>query len=147
MGAAVDTLAFLLGAWQLVRSITDHRSGTAGSFSGKATLAAADAGSQIPERAHYEESGELRFGACRSSARRALDYVRLNDGCVLLCFADGRPFIEVDLSEGTCSRTHDCGPDIYEIEMVVISHDLVQERWRVRGPSKDYSAVTALSRK
>jgi hypothetical protein len=143
----VDTLGFLLGAWRLERSITDHRSGMAGSFSGEAILAAADAGAQLPERAHYEESGELQFGAHRSSARRTLDFVRLSGGCVLLCFADGRPFIEVDLSEGACRRTHDCGQDIYEIEMDVISEDLVQERWRVRGPAKDYSALTALRRR
>jgi hypothetical protein len=149
MDAAVDTLAFLLGAWRLERTITDHRSGTAGSFNGEATLIEidADGGSSIPERAHYEELGELRFGAHGSSARRTLDYVRLSDGSVLLCFADGRPFIELDLRAGTCRRTHDCGEDVYEIEMAVISDDLVEERWRVRGPAKDYSAVTALSRK
>ena len=86
----------------------------------------------------------------RSSASRTLDYVRLSSESILLCFADGRPFIEVDLSEGTCSRTHDCGEDVYEIEMALISDDLVEERWRVirlafDSPPKDASEEEKLA--
>jgi hypothetical protein len=100
-----------------------------------------------PDRAHYEEAGELEFGAYRGPARRELDYVRLDDASVLLCFADGRPFIDLDLRGGDCHRIHDCGPDRYEISMVVISADTLEERWQVRGPDKDYVAVTTLSRR
>jgi hypothetical protein len=143
-----DTLTFLLGVWDVDRSIDDRRSGTQGTFSGKASLAETGAGNgaAVPERAHYEETGDLLFGSYRGPARRTLEYVRLDGGAALLCFADGRPFIDLDLCDGACDRTHDCGPDLYEIGTVVISDDVVEQHWRVRGPSKDYTAVTTLTR-
>jgi hypothetical protein len=36
--------------------------------------------------------------------------------------------------------------DRYEITTVVKSRDLVEERWRVEGPEKDYDAVMSLER-
>ncbi len=144
-----DTLTFLLGAWRLDRTIVDHRAGSSGSFVGEASLVdgRGAGGSGPPERAHYEEAGELRIGAYRGPARRSLAYVRLDNGSVLLCFGDGRPFIDLDLSTGACQRVHDCGEDRYEIEVSVRSGDVIEERWRVQGPRKDYEAVTTLSRR
>jgi hypothetical protein len=145
----VDTLTFLLGVWDLDRSIDDHRSGTHGGFAGSATLTPTPAGSALapPDGAHYQEVGELQFGAYRGPARRALDYVRRDDGSVLLCFTDGRPFIDLDLRSGDCHRSHDCGQDRHEIGIVVISSDTVEEHWQVRGPGKDYVAITTLHRR
>ncbi len=144
-----DTLAFLLGTWQLERAIVDHRAGSSGAFVGEANLVdGRGAGSSgPPERARYEEAGQLRIGAYRGPARRSLVYVRLDNGSVLLCFSDGRPFIDLDLSTGACRRLHGCGEDRYEIEVSVRSGDVIEERWRVRGPQKDYEAVTTLSRR
>jgi hypothetical protein len=143
-----DTLSFLLGTWDLDRLIDDRQSGTQGRFRGRAILAETRAGSAtpVPDRAHYEETGELLFGAYRGPAHRTLDYLRLDGGAALLCFADGRPFIDLDLRNGACDRTHDCGQDRYEISTVVISHDVVEQHWRVQGPRKDYTAVTTLAR-
>jgi hypothetical protein len=143
-----DTLGFFIGAWELDRSIEDHRSGARGTFRGRASLREipAGVGPVAAERLCYEEAGELLFGAYHGPAHRTLQYVRLHDASVLVCFADGRPFIEVDLSAGQCTRIHDCREDRYEISMVAISHDLMEERWRVRGPEKDYDAVTTLRR-
>ncbi len=145
----MDTLTFLLGVWDLDRSIDDHQSGTRGGFIGRAKLTATPVGnaSAPPEGAHYEENGELNFGAYRGPARRTLDYVRLEGASVLLRFADGRPFIDLDLRNGDCHRIHDCGEDRYEITMVVISADTVEERWHVQGLDKDYVAVTTLHRR
>ena len=143
-----DAFTFFVGIWDLDRSIEDRRSPACGTFTGRASLTeiSAAAESAAAERLCYEETGELVFGAYRGPAHRTLEYVRLHDASVLLCFADGRPFIDVDLREGHCTRTHDCGEDRYEISMAAISHDLVEERWRVRGPQKDYDAVTTLRR-
>jgi hypothetical protein len=143
-----DALEFFVGDWDLDRSIEDHRSGARGTFRGRASVTETlgGAGAAAAERLLYEEVGELLFGAYQGPAHRTLEYVRLDDTSVLLRFGDGRPFIEVDLTAGHCTRVHDCGEDRYEITMAAVSHDLMEERWRVRGPEKDYDAVTTLRR-
>jgi hypothetical protein len=147
-----DTLAFLLGTWRLERSIADHLSGDRLSFCGLATLtpagSGAPAGDQIPPaRAHYEESGELVIGAdYRGPATRTLEYARLAESRVMLYFATGLPFVDLDLRAGSWLGIHDCGPDRYEIGTEVVADDAIRERWRVRGPRKDYYAIANLTR-
>lgn len=144
----IDTFAFLLGTWDLDRSIEDRRSGIRGSFSGKATLAEAEPnqGSVLGGRARYDERGELHFGTHRGPASRLLEYTRLNGAAVMLYFANGRPFVDLDLRRGAWRSIHYCGDDRYEIATIVRSCGVVQENWRVRGPGKDYGASTTLMR-
>jgi hypothetical protein len=144
----LDTLAFLLGSWSLERSIEDHRSGTRGSFSGSATLvwAGAEPGLASVRRARYDEAGELRFGAHTGPASRHLEYARQDGAAVMIYFADGRPFTDLDLRGGAWSTVHDCDEDRYEITTILRSDRVVEERWRVRGPSLSYDAITTLMR-
>lgn len=144
----MDTLGFLLGTWQVDRSIEDHQSGTQGSFEGTATFTEAAFGSDTHTegRARYEESGELHFGDHVGQTHRGLDYVRSDTATVALLFTDGRPFVDLDLSAGAWQSTHLCGDDRYEITTHVRSADLIEERWWVAGPTKDYEAVTILTR-
>jgi hypothetical protein len=136
-----DTLAFLLGRWDLSRSIQDHRSGTHGLFSGRAVLAAGTGG-----RARYDEEGELSFGAHRGPAARHLEYARLGDASVFLYFSNGLPFVGLDLRTGAWRSIHDCDQDRYEIETVVRSDRVLTEYWRVTGPDTSYDAVTTMTR-
>ena len=53
---------------------------------------------------------------------------------------------ELDLRDGTWNAVHPCVADTYEIETVVRDAHTIEERWRVVGPAKDYTAVTALTR-
>lgn len=138
-----DTLGFLLGTWDLSRSYTDHRSGTTTAFQGQAVLAA-DAAQ--PERAQYEETGRLCLGVHQGTARRSLEYVRRPGGAVMLYRPGRQPYVDLDLTSGAWDAVHPCGADRYEVSTVVRSHDVVQEYWRVRGPDKDYTAVTTLRR-
>ncbi len=143
-----DTLSFLIGTWTVTRSIQHRRSGLSGSFTGTATLAWV-AGEGMPDalaRARYREDGELRYGSYAGPASRGLEYARLGDAAVMLYFPDGRPFTDLDLRSGSWRGSHLCGADRYEICTVARSRDVVQERWRVRGPTKDYDAVTTLQR-
>jgi len=144
----VDTLEFLLGTWRVARSIEDHRSGTRGSFAGTASLARAPSagGFALGTRAHYEEVGELSFGDYVGPARRSLEYVRLDNGALMLHFTDGRPFVDLDLSAGAWQSTHLCADDRYEIATFVRSRNIILERWRVRGPATEYDAATTLRR-
>ncbi|MHB1819713.1 MAG: DUF6314 family protein [Streptosporangiaceae bacterium] len=147
-----DTLAFLLGTWRLERSIGDRLTGTRLSFSGLASLTPAGPdeeteGEITPARARYEESGELVIGAdYRGPATRTLDYARLGESGVMLYFATGLPFVDLDLRAGNWLGIHDCGADRYEIRTEVVTYDAIRERWRVRGPHKDYDAITSLTR-
>jgi hypothetical protein len=135
-----DTLAFLLGEWKLARTLDDHRSGALGTFSGVAMVSGDGAA------AGYVEEGEIHWGAHAGPAFRRLELERTAAGSVLMRFSDGRPYVELDLRSGSWRAVHDCGADRYEIETVVRDGGMLEERWRVVGPAKDYSAVTTLTR-
>jgi Family of unknown function (DUF6314) len=143
-----DTLGFLLGRWELSRSYTDHRSGTDGTFRGQAVLTVTRSGDAAGglARARYEETGELCFGSYRAPASRSLEYRQQADGTVMLYRPGAQPYIELDLASGVARASHPCGADHYETSVVVQSRDVVEEHWRVRGPDKDYTAVTVMRR-
>jgi uncharacterized protein DUF6314 len=140
---AACTLAFLRGAWHVDRRLSDHRRGLAGSFSGHAEFApTAD-----PQLLRYAERGELRFAGHAGPAWRELLCRGLPGGAVDMRFADGRPFYRLDLGSGRWRARHLCaGRDDYVATFRVLSPDLLEERWRVLGPDKDYVSVTMLSR-
>ena len=143
-----DTLSFLIGNWDIRRSITDHLSATDGSFAGRATLVVQGdgRGPGRPDEALYRESGNASFGTHTGPATRELRYVRRGESAVMLYFSDGRPFVDLDLTRGEWRSLHPCGEDRYETVTIVRSENTVEERWRVRGPAKDYEAVTFLTR-
>jgi hypothetical protein len=135
-----DTLGYLTGRWTLSRAITDHLTGVRGSFDGEARVRT------VGRRARYEENGRLRFDRYDGDARRALDLVGGDGSVVAVLFTDGRRFVDLDLSRGSDRAVHQCSDDRYELEFVVTSPDLLFERWRVRGPIKDYEARTTWRR-
>jgi hypothetical protein len=138
-----NTLAFTAGHWRIERVLDDHRSGTQGRFAGRAVLT----GPGLPgEARQYLETGELRFGTHTGPATRALRYQGLPDGAVDVHFADGHRFYRLDLRSGRCTAVHQCGADRYEITYLVLGGDQMEERWRVRGPAKDYEATATLTR-
>ncbi len=135
-----DTLAYLTGTWTLSRVIVDHLNRRSGSFDGDAEVLA------LGRRGRYEERGRLRFGSYDGNARRALDLVGTDGSEVAVLFTNGRPFFALDLVKGECRAVHQCSRDRYELEFGVSSPDLLLERWRVRGPTKDYEARTTWRR-
>lgn len=139
-----DTLAFLVGTWEVRRAIEDQRLGSSATFAGTATVERSI--EDTCGSATYLEVGEVRFGTHRGPARRRLELRARGDGGVTLHFADGRPFVDLDLSTGTWRATHDCGADRYELTTWARSPTTVEERWCVRGPAKRYDAVTTLVR-
>ena len=163
-----DTLAFAAGHWRIERVLADHRSGTQGRFTGSATLREADdpgaapsgpapsgpapsgpaPSRPAPSRAElcYLETGELRFGTHSGPATRTLRYQGRPDGTVDVRFADGHLFYRLDLRSGRCVAVHQCREDRYEITYLALSEDVMEERWQVRGPGKDYQATATLIR-
>ncbi len=138
-----DTLAFLLGSWDVVRSIDDRQNATSGTFVGVSRLVADPLTpvGNVVERATYEEEGELQLKDHLGLARRRLEYRRRPDG-----FLDGRHFFDLDLTSGRCKGLHQCAPDSYFIDVAVSSELRYTEHWRVTGPYKDYEASTVYSR-
>lgn len=142
-----DTFAFLLGTWQVTRTIEDHRSKTQGWFEGRATITEQiSEGPEFGSRAHYDEDGQLHFGEHTGAAQRHLEYRGHKDGSMGLYFADGRAFIDLDLCSGEWQGTHLCGRDHYTIATTIKSHDVVEEHWKVQGVAKSYEATTTLTR-
>jgi len=138
-----DPLGFLAGHWQIDRVLVDRRAGIRGRFTGSAAILLAAGGQQ----ASYTEWGELRFGQHTGPAQRRLGLAARPDGSIQVRFADGRPFYVLDLRSGRCQAEHPCRADHYQLSHVVHSADLIEERWLVSGPDKDYQAITRVRRK
>lgn len=158
-----DTLAFAAGHWRIERVLADHRSGTQGRFTGSATLSEPvpsepvlsqpalgepdEPGPAPPWPALcYLETGELHFGTHSGPATRTLRYQGRPDGTVDVRFADGHLFYRLDLRSGRCEAVHQCRADRYEITYLALSEDVLEERWQVHGPAKDYHATATLIR-
>ena len=131
-----DTLVYLTGRWALTRDLVDHMTGVSGSFAGEARV------QTYGRRGRYEEHGRVRLGTYEGRAERALELVGTDGSAVEVLFTDGRPFFELDLVSGTHRAVHECSADLYELEFEVGSADLLVERWRVRGPTKNFDART-----
>jgi hypothetical protein len=157
---AGSTVDFLLGNWNVVRKISDHRTGQVGSFRGQASLRPCEAGlgqqaglADNPRPAAldgrvlaYHEHGELRFGEHLGPAGRRLQFRDLADGAADVRFADGREFYRLDLQSGTCQAAHPCRADRYLVTVTRLGADSYTETWRVVGPSKDYDLVATYTR-
>ncbi len=139
---AAETMHFLSGTWHVRRDVTDYRDGDRGTFVGIATFVLSGESDAV---LHFEEHGEMALGPYRGSSSRRLTYA-LHDDRLTVAFMDGHHFIDLDLSDGTSIDTHVCNLDRYEITTVAKSADLMEERWRVVGPQKDYEALTTLER-
>lgn len=135
-----DTLAFLAGTWRLSRSLSDHRAGVGGTFTGTARFGA------VGDGLSYLEEGEFRFGGHRGPATRRLLWRELPAGQADVRFPDGHRFCLVDLRPGGWDTRHPCGRDLYLVSYRVLGPDQFQERWLVRGPAKDYEALATLTR-
>jgi hypothetical protein len=140
---AVTTLDFLLGTWSVERWIDDALSGDVGTFHGTAVFSREGGDNS---RVCFEETGVVRFGDYSGRASRQLFFAEGHDSVFDVSFADGHHFIELDLREGTSKDHHQCRDDGYDVTTVVIDDNQVEERWRVRGPAKNYVAVTLMTR-
>jgi Family of unknown function (DUF6314) len=136
----VRTLDFLLGTWSVERWIDDELSGDVGTFQGTATFVAED------ERARFEEIGVVHFGEYSGRASRLLFFSEGPDALIKVSFADGHHFIDLDLGAGSSRDRHQCVSDGYDITTTVVDDDRIEEEWRVRGPAKNYVAMTVLTR-
>lgn len=125
------------GRWRLVRAITDHRLRQSGDLEGEVQLT--PAGDAVLD---YSEAGELRYGdGPPMAATRAYRWIFAGRG-VDVTFPDGRPFhafAPIGHVEGT---DHLCGADLYRVRYDFTAWPRWTATWAVRGPRKDYLAVS-----
>jgi hypothetical protein len=137
----IDVLTFLIGQWNVSRHINDFRANIIGRFNGGAIFIPV-----MPTTLSFHEAGEMTYGSFRGPCERTLKFYQLNSRSVQVRFADDRPLVEIDFNDTTTPSTHLCGQDRYEITLRVLSDDVIEETWRVHGPTKDYDAIARWTR-
>ncbi len=137
-----DLLSYLRGDWQVARRLTDHRSGTAGEFTGTASFRALGRAGLA-----YREEGELRFGGHLGPASRDLIYLAAADGALDVRFGDGRAFYRLEASGGRWTAGHPCGLDHYQVTGELLGAGRYAEHWQVTGPAKNYEIDSTLVRR
>jgi hypothetical protein len=129
----------LLGTWDLVRVVDDHRNGERRDVRGTATLALEPDG-----RVRWDEEGTMSWDGHAVPVSRTLYVVPGPDGAWLVEFADGRVFHPWAVGERV---VHPCAPDTY-VGVVHLDGDPVERwtvEWRATGPEKDYVMHTVHS--
>ncbi|KOG30055.1 DUF6314 family protein [Streptomyces resistomycificus] len=133
-----DVLAYLAGSWRVRRSVRDLASGADGRFAGTTTFGPLDGGGLL-----HRESGIFTWQGVSRPAERALRYLPgSSPGTADVCFADGRPFHDLDLTSGRHVADHPCAADLYRGEFTVRDGDHWRTVWRVGGPAKDLVLTT-----
>ncbi len=126
-----------LGRWRLRREITDHRLRQTGDLEGDAVLSRATDG-----MLDYAEAGELRYGdGPPMEASRAYRW-HFVAGAVEVFFSDGRPFHSFEPAGHVEGTDHPCGADLYRVRYDFTRWPNWIATWAVKGPRKDYTAVS-----
>ena len=131
----VDLRAFLAGLWRLERTLQDRRLGHTGNLRGTAEFIADGDGLL------YRENGELTIEGYTGPTTRAYRYRFPEPHRADVCFEDGQPFHDLDLSRGVWQAEHRCGEDLYRGTFRALGPDAWDAAWRIEGPRKDQTLV------
>ena len=124
--------AYFLGVWHLARTIEDRRDRRHGFLRGRAEFA--PDGRDL----RYGEAGRLRLGVYTGAVEQHYRYAFSRPDHATVRFADGRPFFDLELSQGRGTFLHRCGADIYRGAIEIYDSACFAMFWRVSGPRKDY---------
>ncbi|HET9382474.1 MAG TPA: DUF6314 family protein [Streptomyces sp.] len=147
MGAyrpVADVLAYLSGRWLVRRSVRDLANGLDGEFRGRTDFLPREGGGLL----HRETGTFVWQGVGRPAGRtlRFLPGAAGAPGTADVCFADGRPFHDLDLTTGRHVARHPCSADLYRGEFTALDADRWRAVWRVAGPAKDLLLTTDYTR-
>ncbi|MDX3455111.1 DUF6314 family protein [Streptomyces sp. ME02-8801-2C] len=142
-----DVLLFLAGTWRLERSVRDLSGTDEGTFVGTTTFSPLHEADQphegVPRGLLHHESGTFVWRGVARPAERTLRFLPgAAPGTAAVCFADGRPFHDLDLTSGRWITDHPCAADLYRGEFTVLDEDHWRTVWRVAGPAKDLVLTT-----
>ncbi len=136
-----DLRAYLLGAWEIRRTLDDRRNGARGSFEGRAVFAPGDAGTLA-----YREEWRLALGGFETLAHQSYLYAFPVPHRAEVSFADGRPFHPLDLRDGQWDAEHVCAADLYRGRFRAEGPERWFVLWTVTGPRKDQSLESRFTR-
>lgn len=126
-----DLRRFLADTWWVSRVLVDQAKGARGTFLGRAAF------DPDGDDLAYREIGTMVFGDYRGAGHRTYRYRFPSPGRAAVSFDDGRPFHDLDLSDGTWRADHLCGADRYQGRFTAVSSEAWLAEWRVTGPRKD----------
>ncbi len=138
-------LAGAWGAWRLVRTLEDRRTGQAGRFEGRAVFREDDGSGS--GGLTYREEGRLALGGFETLAHRDYLYLFPAPHLAEVRFPDGRTFHPLDLSGGAWAAEHRCGDDLYRGRFRTLGPDCWSADWEVAGPRKDQRLAGRYSRR
>lgn len=134
--AAMTSPLDLLGHWSLDRTVEDRLTDETRRVVGETTLTLLDDG-----RIRWDETGTMRWAWNEVPVSRTL-YVEPRDEGWFVTFEDGRDFHP--WATGT-RVDHACSPDHYS-GVIQVDDDGWSVEWAARGPAKDYTMLSRLSR-
>lgn len=132
-------LDYLLGSWRIERHLLDERTGKQGRFTGTARFTPVDGSLR------YAEDGVLDWPPHRGPASRALRFEVRAAWSASVFFDDGRLFHTLDLAAGSAVAEHRCGDDRYQGQYRLLGPTAWAQEWRVDGPHKALTILTAYS--
>jgi len=145
--AVADLRAHLLGRWQVQRTMLDRAPGSRGNFTGTVAFTSDSAPGSTPGSLRQSENGTAVWPTFTGPAFREYRLVPTGSPAAMqVLFDDGRPFHDLDLSQGTWTASHWCTPDTYQVRFSSPSPDRLDYEWDVTGPAKDLLLSTTLLR-
>ena len=127
----------LIGTWRLERTIDDLLAGETSTVSGQTELSVDPDG-----RVRWYESGTLTHHGSDLPVFRTL-FVEPRPTGWFVTFEDGREFHPWQPGDDV---VHPCGDDTYSGHIDLIGPEAWTVTWHSRGPAKDYTMVSRLSR-
>jgi hypothetical protein len=132
----------LIGQWTFHREISNQ-----GTMSGTASFTLIN-----PDRAAYEESGELKLNTGQTlHAQQHYFYQRTEAGFSVHFVPSGDLFLNLafkpaDEEGWNATAHHHCAPDLYNSEYRIFANEILHIRHDVTGPRKHHTIQTTYCR-
>ena len=142
-----DLRNYLLGNWQVDRTLLDRGNGSRGTFSGVVSFTGTDDGGL-----RLREEGTVQWnpaGGAPFTGPASREYLlrpAATPDTMDVFFPDGRPFHRIGFGGQDHRDEHWCDPDTYRVNYTRLGPDEFHYRWDVTGPAKDQLLTSVLRR-
>lgn len=142
-----DLRDYLLGNWQIDRTLLDRATGSRGTFTGVVSFTDTDDGGL-----RLREDGTVQWtpaGGAAFAGPASREYLlrpAATPDTMDVFFPDGRPFHRIGFGGQDHRDTHWCDPDTYRVDYTRLGPDEFHYRWDVTGPAKNLLLDSVLRR-
>ncbi|MET3809308.1 8-oxo-dGTP pyrophosphatase MutT (NUDIX family) [Arthrobacter sp. UYEF3] len=142
--------AYLMGGWDVARSLLDRATGSRGTFTGVVNFTETDDGGL-----RFREEGTMRWNPAAGTpysgpaSREYLLRPAARPDIMDMYFHDGRPFHRIGFGGQDRQDNRDshwCDPDTYRVRYTRVGPAEFHYRWDVTGPTKDLLLESILHR-